>query len=421
MSSSGLLDEKSGRQGGGGGNEGNRFFQRLTDACVFVGINLEAPLAATGDEAYASAANSPSSPAAGAGDASGKGHVSASDGPFDTAFTTFSVLSTVTGDPGRDLGGHHQSGGSGGPNSGSGGGAGGDGGPGSGRQIQDYTVPAGVLDMLPMFCFPAGARVRQDPAALRESRVHSFVIKEGGYYATCLTFYRREAAGRFLLAWECTRPRAAATHGTQPPPAAQKGPGQWQDDSAQPQQQQQQQQQQKDHSRDQQQQQPRHVYMPMAACLVSRWPMFRTLRDCLVAMRPLLPLHIDNPAAMQPMLAFLTRIPVPLPGPAQLRFRLNCEVLTLTPPAAAAPHIACSPRLLFLTLAPADVLRLLTCLLLERRCVFFSRDCSLLTPVIEVRAWLPSRIARPRIPPHPMPPCRRLHSHPFCHPGIPCD
>ena len=328
--SSSLLEVGS-RAAAATGAAKDRIFERLADALVIVGINLETPLVPLETDGA-------SASAAAAAQSSADTAAAATANPFSATFGNFVVLDAITGHSRAHLpAGAELT---------------------AARGRPDLTVPSGVLDALPMFCFPGGSRVMShDPGPAME-RMHSFAVKEGGYYATCFTYYQRVEAHQFMLAWECLHPREKQQQEVQ---EGNETAGGGNGDSA----------------------ALTHVYMPRAACLVSRGPHWGVMRDTLVALSPLLSGHFDDTMPLEAAVAFLTAIPVPLAGPVQLRFRVNREVITWRPPPASAPRLSTSLRLLLRILAPEHFARLLLCLMLERRCVFFSRDIALLTPAME--------------------------------------
>ncbi|XP_015991472.2 DENN domain-containing protein 3 isoform X2 [Rousettus aegyptiacus] len=211
-------------------------------------------------------------------------------------------------------------------------------GPGS----EDVSVPNGVdLFVLPQLCFPGGMCVASEP---KEDRVHFLVLTDvcgdrtygvvAQYYRPLhdeCCFYNGKAH------WEPTRPAAGC-------------------------------------------------FLPFAVCVVSRFPYYRALRDCLSCLLTHLKFckdfEVDN--HIKDFAAKLSLIPSPPPGPLHLVF--NMKPLQIVFPARADPEsplIDLDLHLPLLCFRPEKVLQVLTCLLTEQRLVFFSSNWALLTLVAE--------------------------------------
>nr|XP_044999691.1 DENN domain-containing protein 3 isoform X2 [Jaculus jaculus] len=123
-------------------------------------------------------------------------------------------------------------------------------------------------------------------------------------------------------------------------------------------------------------------FVPFAVCVVSRFPYYNSLKDCLSCLLTHLKLckdfEVDN--CIKDFAARLSLIPSPPPGPLHLIF--NMKPLQVVFPSQADPEspvIDLDLHLPLLCFRPEKVLQVLSCLLTERRIVFFSSDWALLT------------------------------------------
>nr|XP_010586823.1 LOW QUALITY PROTEIN: DENN domain-containing protein 3 [Loxodonta africana] len=127
-------------------------------------------------------------------------------------------------------------------------------------------------------------------------------------------------------------------------------------------------------------------FVPFAVCVVSRYPYYNALKDCLSCLLTQLKLcqdfEVDN--HIKEFAAKLSLIPSPPPGPLHLVF--NMEPLQIVFPSRVDPEspiIDLDLHLPLLCFRPETVLQVLTCMLTEQRMVFFSCDWALLTLVAE--------------------------------------
>ncbi|XP_052017641.1 DENN domain-containing protein 3 isoform X2 [Apodemus sylvaticus] len=127
-------------------------------------------------------------------------------------------------------------------------------------------------------------------------------------------------------------------------------------------------------------------FVPFAVCVVSRFPYYNSLKDCLSCLLTHLKLckdfEVDN--HIKDFAARLSLIPSPPPGPLHLIF--NMKPLQVVFPSRADPEspvIDLDLHLPLLCFRPEKVLQILTCILTEQRIVFFSSDWALLTLTAE--------------------------------------
>ncbi|XP_021039003.1 DENN domain-containing protein 3 isoform X1 [Mus caroli] len=127
-------------------------------------------------------------------------------------------------------------------------------------------------------------------------------------------------------------------------------------------------------------------FVPFAVCVVSRFPYYNSLKDCLSCLLTHLKLckdfEVDN--HIKDFAARLSLIPSPPPGPLHLIF--NMKPLQVVFPSRVDPEspiIDLDLHLPLLCFRPEKVLQILTCILTEQRIVFFSSDWALLTLMAE--------------------------------------
>uniref|UniRef100_A0A2K6S7M9 DENN domain-containing protein 3 n=1 Tax=Saimiri boliviensis boliviensis TaxID=39432 RepID=A0A2K6S7M9_SAIBB len=210
---------------------------------------------------------------------------------------------------------------------------------------EDVTVPGGVdLLALPQLCFPGGVCVATEP---KEDRVHFLVLTDvcGNRTYGVVAQYYRPLHDEYCFYngkthWEPSRPVMGAAG----------------------------------------------CFVPFAVCVVSRFPYYNSLKDCLSCLLTHLKLckdfEVDNP--IKDFAAKLSLIPSPPPGPLHLVF--NMKPLQIVFPARADPEspvLDLDLHLPLLCFRPEKVLQILTCILMEQRIVFFSSDWALLTLVAE--------------------------------------
>ncbi|XP_006830790.1 PREDICTED: DENN domain-containing protein 3 [Chrysochloris asiatica] len=127
-------------------------------------------------------------------------------------------------------------------------------------------------------------------------------------------------------------------------------------------------------------------YVPFAVCVISRYPYYNALKDCLSCLLTHLKLCKDFEVDdhIKEFAAKLSLIPSPPPGPLHLIF--NMKPLQIVFPSRVDPEspiIDLDLHLPLLCFTPEKVLQVLTCMLTEQRMVFFSSDWALLTLVAE--------------------------------------
>ncbi|XP_032897163.1 DENN domain-containing protein 3-like [Amblyraja radiata] len=125
---------------------------------------------------------------------------------------------------------------------------------------------------------------------------------------------------------------------------------------------------------------------PVAICLISKFPYYSALKDCLSCVLPELRAcgQQEFERKVRVLAAQLTLVPCPPPGSLQLCFELGPIIVVLPPPEDVdTPPIDISLHLPLLCFSPSTVLQIVTCLLTERRLVFVSRDWPLLTLMTE--------------------------------------
>ncbi|XP_078209160.1 DENN domain-containing protein 3 isoform X6 [Callithrix jacchus] len=210
---------------------------------------------------------------------------------------------------------------------------------------EDVNVPGGVdLLALPQLCFPGGVCVATEP---KEDHVHFLVLTDvcGNRTYGVVAQYYRPLHDEYCFYngkthWEPSRPVMGAAG----------------------------------------------CFVPFAVCVVSRFPYYNSLKDCLSCLLTHLKLckdfEVDNP--IKDFAAKLSLIPSPPPGPLHLVF--NMKPLQIVFPARADPEspvLDLDLHLPLLCFRPEKVLQILTCILMEQRIVFFSSDWALLTLVAE--------------------------------------
>ncbi|XP_047639109.1 DENN domain-containing protein 3 isoform X4 [Phacochoerus africanus] len=214
-----------------------------------------------------------------------------------------------------------------------------------GAEPEDAGIPDGVdLLALPQLCFPGGVRVASEP---EEDRVHFLVLTDvcgNRTHGVVAQYYRplhdKHCFYNGKTQWEASGPSGSAAG----------------------------------------------CFVPFAVCVVSRFPYYNALKDCLSCLLTHLKLckdfEVDN--HIKDFAAKLSLIPSPPPGPLHLVF--NMKPLQIVFPSRADPEsplIDLDLHLPLLCFRPEKVLQILTCLLTERRLVFFSSSWALLTLVAE--------------------------------------
>ncbi|XP_005517432.1 PREDICTED: DENN domain-containing protein 3 [Pseudopodoces humilis] len=127
-------------------------------------------------------------------------------------------------------------------------------------------------------------------------------------------------------------------------------------------------------------------FIPCAVCVISRYPYFSALKDCLscllVQLRPFRDLDVEE--HIKEFAAKLFLIPSPPPGPLHLVFHMKpLQIIIPSREDPDSPIIDLDLHLPLLCFKPEQVLQIMTCILTEQRIVFFSSDWALLTLVAE--------------------------------------
>ncbi|XP_069477810.1 DENN domain-containing protein 3 [Ambystoma mexicanum] len=127
-------------------------------------------------------------------------------------------------------------------------------------------------------------------------------------------------------------------------------------------------------------------YVPFAVCVISKYPYYNALKDCLscllIHLKPCKDYEIDG--RIKEFAAKLALIPSPPPGPLHLVF--NIRPLYVAFPSRMDPDSTVTDLDLHIPLlcfTPDQVLKIMSCILTEHRIVFFSSDWALLTLVAE--------------------------------------
>uniref|UniRef100_A0A8C9X0H1 DENN domain containing 3 n=1 Tax=Sander lucioperca TaxID=283035 RepID=A0A8C9X0H1_SANLU len=128
------------------------------------------------------------------------------------------------------------------------------------------------------------------------------------------------------------------------------------------------------------------LYTPFAMCVISKFPYYNALKDCLscllVQLRPAR--QADFEETIKEFSAKLSLVPLPPPG--QLHVSFNLRPLNVVLPSREdqdSPVIDIDLHLPFLCFTHTTLLQVLSCLLQEQRLVFFSADWARLTLVAE--------------------------------------
>lgn len=128
------------------------------------------------------------------------------------------------------------------------------------------------------------------------------------------------------------------------------------------------------------------LFTPFAICVISKFPYYNALRDCLscllAQLRPAR--QSDFEEKIKEFSAKLSLVPLPPPG--QLNVSFNLQPIQVVLPSREdldSPVIDIDLHLPFLCFSPETILQILSCLLQEQRMVFFSSDWSRLTLAAE--------------------------------------
>ena len=127
------------------------------------------------------------------------------------------------------------------------------------------------------------------------------------------------------------------------------------------------------------------LHVPMCFCLVSSYPYFNTMKDCLSSLGPFLRNSEEDLWTPVMNLAFcLSTTPVPPPGPLSVQISL-LGIEHVIHPADETNHrvIDIDLRLPLFILTPDDIVKVITCLLTQQRMIFMATEYSMLVMVIE--------------------------------------
>ncbi|XP_056378823.1 LOW QUALITY PROTEIN: DENN domain-containing protein 3 [Hyla sarda] len=128
------------------------------------------------------------------------------------------------------------------------------------------------------------------------------------------------------------------------------------------------------------------AYVFFAICVISRYPYYNALKDCLSCLLPQLKpsrsVSLDD--RIKEFAAKLSLIPCPPPGPLHLVFNMKpLQIVFPSREELESPIIDLDLHLPFLCFSPKQVLQIMACILTEQRIVFFSSDFALLTLIAE--------------------------------------
>ncbi|XP_054984407.1 DENN domain-containing protein 3 isoform X1 [Sorex araneus] len=214
-----------------------------------------------------------------------------------------------------------------------------------GPDPEDVSIPDGVdLLALPQLCFPGGLYVSVEP---QQDRMHFLVLTDvcgNRTYGVVAQYHRAPQDESCFYSGkahgDAARPSACASG----------------------------------------------CFVPFAVCVISRFPYYTALKDCLSCLLTHLKLckdfEVDN--HIKDFAAKLALIPNPPPGPLHLVF--NMKPLQIVFPSQADPEspvVDLDLHLPFLCFTPEKVLQILASLLTEQRLVFFSSSWALLTLLAE--------------------------------------
>ncbi|XP_073446515.1 DENN domain-containing protein 3 isoform X2 [Dendrobates tinctorius] len=128
------------------------------------------------------------------------------------------------------------------------------------------------------------------------------------------------------------------------------------------------------------------AYVPFAICVISRYPYYNSLKDCLSCLLSQLKSsrNVSFDDRIKEFAAKLSLIPCPPPGPLHLVFSMKpLQIVFPSREDLESPIIDLDLHLPFLCFTPKQVLQIMACILTEQRIVFFSKDFALLTLVAE--------------------------------------
>nr|XP_028591904.1 DENN domain-containing protein 3 [Podarcis muralis]XP_028591905.1 DENN domain-containing protein 3 [Podarcis muralis]XP_028591906.1 DENN domain-containing protein 3 [Podarcis muralis] len=211
-------------------------------------------------------------------------------------------------------------------------------------ETEDITIPIDIdLNGLPQLCFPGGFNIALEST---EDRIHFLVFTDvcgNRTYGVVAQYYRPMQDAHIFYngqaSWETAKSSRSASY-----------------------------------------------FVPFAVCIISRYPYFNALKDCLSCLLAQLKsykdLDVDN--YIKEFAARLCLIPTPPPGPLHLIFNTKpLQVIFPSQEDPDSPLIDLDLHLPFLCFKPEQVLQIITCILTERKIVLFSSDWALLTLISE--------------------------------------
>ncbi|KAG7268756.1 hypothetical protein CRUP_031828 [Coryphaenoides rupestris] len=128
------------------------------------------------------------------------------------------------------------------------------------------------------------------------------------------------------------------------------------------------------------------LYAPFAICIISKFPYYNALRDCLSCLLVQLRLgrQSEFEEAVKELSAKLSLVPLPPPGQLHVSFSLRpLQIMLPSREAKDRPVIDINLHLPLLCFTHTTLLQVLSCLLQEERVVLFSSDWARLTLVAE--------------------------------------
>ncbi|KAK3596550.1 hypothetical protein CHS0354_027006 [Potamilus streckersoni] len=212
--------------------------------------------------------------------------------------------------------------------------------------VPELPVSDEVIRSVAAFCFPDGAKVYKERP---ENCVHFLVLTDmsgSETYTSCLTFYRpyiveKDEQGNLYFSLE-TSPAALEFGQTK-------------------------------------------CYTPNCILLISKYPYYTVLKACLSSLTALIEKdQKDMYTFIKEYAHILTWTPVPPAGDVAIELNLCQLSLTINPPDHCEKPVIDFPMYLtFLCFPIEEVLRIITCILVEERLLFLTTNYALLTVVME--------------------------------------
>ncbi|KAJ8386819.1 hypothetical protein AAFF_G00166140 [Aldrovandia affinis] len=131
---------------------------------------------------------------------------------------------------------------------------------------------------------------------------------------------------------------------------------------------------------------PPRLYTAFAICVISKYPYYNALRDCLSCLLVQLRTcrNADFEERVKDFAAKLALVPIPPPGPLHVVFSLRpLQIVLPSKEDKDNPAVDLDLHLPFLCFKPRQLLQIITCILMEQRVVFFSSDWARLTLMAE--------------------------------------